>query len=239
VTIKALLPLTLKRWLKRVRDLGMTGNHVRWGDMRRIEPFSRHFGYDRGQPIDRWYIERFLTVCEDDVHGRVLEVKDSTYTSRYGGGRVSDAEVLDIDPRNARATIIADLNSDPLPVAAFDCIILTQVLQLIYDVYAALRTLHSALKPGGTLLLTVPGITPIGTGALADTWYWSFTAASMRRLLSDACPGALIEVESLGNALAAMAFIQGLAANDLSPRELEVVDGPYPMIITGRVVKAA
>ena len=237
MTIGALLPVPIRKLVRRVRNRDEPAR-VRWGNMRRVEPFSRRFGTDRGQPIDRWYIERFMEACSGDVRGRVLEVKDSTYTLRFGGARVSDAQVLDIDAGNAHATIIADLNTDELPFESFDCIILTQVLQLVYDAPAALRTLHDALKPGGTLLLTVPGITPIGSGALAETWYWSFTPASIRRLLADTCPGARVEMESHGNSLVAVAFIKGLAAEELSPVELGTVDSPYPMIITGRVVKA-
>lgn len=236
MTIGALLPVPIKRLLRQVRRSNEP-TRVRWGNMRQVEPFSRRFGYDRGQPIDRWYIERFMSGCSGDIRGRVLEVKDSAYTRRFGGALVSDAQVLDIDARNTQATVIADLNTDELRVEPFDCVILTQVLQLIYDVPAALRTLHNSLKPGGKLLLTVPGITPIGSGALADTWYWSFTPASVRRLLADSCPNARIEVEAHGNSLAAIAFIKGLAAEDLSPSELGFLDAPYPMIITGRVVK--
>ena len=29
---------------------------VRFGDLRRLVPFSREFGFDRGTPVDRFYI---------------------------------------------------------------------------------------------------------------------------------------------------------------------------------------
>lgn len=44
----------------------------------RLDPVSRTFGFDRGKPVDRWYIERFLAAHADDVRGRVLEVAETT-----------------------------------------------------------------------------------------------------------------------------------------------------------------
>jgi hypothetical protein len=47
-----------------------------WGDLRRLQPVSREFGYDRGLPIDRYYIERFLEAHRWDIYGRTLEIGD-------------------------------------------------------------------------------------------------------------------------------------------------------------------
>src|SRR5436190_22347723 len=46
------------------------------------EPLSRLFGLDRGQPIDRFYIERFLQAKSDLIRGHVLEVGGRDYTER-------------------------------------------------------------------------------------------------------------------------------------------------------------
>ena len=46
---------------------------------------SRDFGFDRGTPIDRYYIESFLSTHASDIRGHVLEVADNTYTRRFGG----------------------------------------------------------------------------------------------------------------------------------------------------------
>ena len=45
------------------------------------EPLSRRFGLDRGRPVDRVFIERWLEAHAADVRGRVLEVYEPTYTS--------------------------------------------------------------------------------------------------------------------------------------------------------------
>ena len=97
------------------------------------------------------------------IRGRVLEVQEAVYTQRFGDpASIERIDVLDIDPDNPDATVVADLADAPnLPSDAFDCVICTQTLLLIYDVHAAVRTLHRVLKPGGTALVTVPGISRI------------------------------------------------------------------------------
>lgn len=211
---------------------------IRWGDLRRSAPLSRSFGYDRGTPVDRYYIERFLARHSGDIAGRVLEVKDDTYTRRFGGQRVSSGDVLDIDAGNPRATIVADLAAaDGIPPDAFDCIVLTQVLQLIYDLPAAARSLHRALRPGGVLLVTIPGISQVAYRSLGHTWHWAFTEASARRLFEDAFAGGSVDVAMHGNVLAATALLQGLAVEEVRTAELDVSDADYQVIITVRAVK--
>jgi hypothetical protein len=62
---------------------------IRFGDLRRLTPISRSFGYDRGQPIDRYYIANFLGRHSGDIRGHVLEIGDDRYTRRFGGDRVT------------------------------------------------------------------------------------------------------------------------------------------------------
>jgi SAM-dependent methyltransferase len=211
----------------------------RFGSMRRLSPVSRTFGFDRGLPIDRYYIESFLVDHLRDIRGRTLEVGDNTYTSRLGGGRVVQSDVLHAQAGNPNATIIADLSRDEgLPPDAFDCIILTQTLQMIYDLRAAARQLYRALKPGGVLLATVPGISQISQYDM-ERWgdYWRFTSLSARRLIEEA--GSMeVTVRTYGNVLAAIAFLHGLAADELREKELNYSDPDYELLIAIRAVKA-
>jgi SAM-dependent methyltransferase len=211
---------------------------VRLGSLRRLAPVSREFGYDRGQPIDRYYIERFLGDHEELIAGRVLEVGDSTYTRRFGGSRVTRADVLNIRPGDPRTTIVADLASaDHIPSEAFDCLVITQTLHLIYDLSAAVATMHRILAPGGTLLTTFPGITPLSTDQWADTWFWSLTPLSAARLFGDAFGTDRVQVSSHGNVLTSIAFLEGLATRELRREELDVTDPQFPMLITVRATK--
>lgn len=188
--------------------------------------------------MDRFYIEGFLQEESAAVRGRVLEIEDDEYTIRFGGDQVTKADVLHIDDSNRRATFVGDLSNAPqLPDNAFDCIILTQTLHLIYDFRAAVATCHRILKPGGALLLTVPGITPIDHGEWHNIWYWSFTEASIKRILSERFPPQQSMVKSRGNVAMATAFLYGMGLGDVSKQELLHHDPYYPVIITAKSVK--
>lgn len=232
---------TYERLLARTNgldDAGERTGRIAFGDLRRTTPFSRVFGFDRGAPVDRHYIEGFLAAHASDIRGRVLEVKDAAYTRRFGGGRVTMSDVLDIDASNRDATIIDDLTSgEELPSNSFDCVLLTQTLHLIFDAEAAVRTIQRVLKPGGVLLLTVPGITQIPR-AEAGSWYWSFSEIAVATLVRRAFAADEVEVRSYGNVLAATAFLYGLAAEELRVEELDAVDPDYPVTVAVRAVKA-
>jgi hypothetical protein len=203
---------------------------ARLGSLRRTRPLSDEWGRDRGTPIDRYYIERFLDRERASVHGRVLELLDDSYTRRFGIG-VEQGDVLDIDEGNPNATIVADLaRADAVPSASFDCFILTQTLQFVYDVPAAVGHASRILKPGGVVLCTLPSVSRVARRYL-ETEYWRFTAASARTLFEASFEPDLVAVESHGNVLTSIAFLAGLAAEELSMQELEDADPFFPTVI--------
>jgi len=217
----------------------LAGNAVGMNLLRRLEPVSRKFGFDRGQCIDRYYIERFLNANREAVRGRVLEVAENTYTRQFGGERVTQSDVLHAEPGHRSATIVADLTkADDLPADAFDCIILTQTLQHIYDLKAAIRTLHRILKPGGVLLCTAPGISQISRYDM-DRWgdFWRFTTLSARRLFEEVFPPANVQIESHGNVLVAVAFLHGLAVHEVDQAALDADDPDYQVLLSIRAEK--
>ncbi len=206
------------------------------GTLRRTTPLSDRWGYDRGTPVDRYYIEQFLNRYRSDIHGSVLEIKDSAYTNSFGRG-VSKVDILDIDASNPQATIIADLaRAEVIPANSFDCFVLTQTLQFILDLRAAVKHCHRILRPGGVLLVTLPVISRIDR-ALATTDYWRFTTASCLALFGEAFGPENIEIQAYGNVLTALAFLSGMASQELSRRELETNDAYFPSIIAVRAVK--
>ena len=211
---------------------------VSCGSLRRVMPISSVFGFDRGVPIDRYYIENFLAREAASIHGRVLEIGDNSYTKKFGGSRVTTSDVLHIVDGNPQATIVGDLAAaDHIPSDLFDCVILTQTLQYIYDVRAAIRTLYRILKPGGVVLATFPGITKISHRDWGYTWYWNFTALSARRLFEEAFPADAVNVETHGNVLAAISLLHGLATEELRRDELEHHDPEYEVLLTAKAVK--
>ena len=199
------------------------------GSLRRLEPFSRQFGFDRGQPVDRYYIEAFLVANAGSVRGRVLEIGDDYYSRRFGGDRITH-----VTAGQPGATITADLSCAPhVPSGVFDCIILTQTMQYIFDVQAAAATLQRILKPGGVLLATVPGISQICRDQSdRESDCWRFTSASTRRLFGRQFGDENVRVETHGNVLAATAFLHGLAAHELRPEELDRHDPDYQLTIS-------
>ncbi len=212
---------------------------VRFGNLRRVTPISLEFGFDRGQPIDRYYIEKFLSNNAGDIRGHVLEIGDNSYTQKFGNDCVTRSDVLHVNPDNARATIVGDLTTGQnIGSDSFDCIILTHTLQFIYDTRAALGHLHRILKPGGTLLATVPGISQISRYDM-ERWgdFWRFTSLSALRLFEDAFPAGNVTVEAHGNVLVAIAFLEGLGVKELKCDELDHRDRDYELLITVKAVK--
>jgi SAM-dependent methyltransferase len=238
--MKRITPESLKRFMRPWLRPGLFLGRVRFGGLRRLSPISRLFGYDRGpQSIARYYIDRFLNVHAEDVRGRVLEIGDNTYTVRLGGSRVTQSDVLHVQPDNPAATIVADLTqADAIPSNTFDCIILTQTLQFIYDVRAALRHVERILKPGGVLLVTLSGISQISRYDM-DRWgeFWRFTILSAQRLFEEFFSPDQLQIEAKGNVLAAIALLYGLASRELRNEELDYHDPDYQVIITVRAVK--
>jgi SAM-dependent methyltransferase len=116
--------------------------------------------------------------------------------------------------------------------------VLTQTLHFVFDMRAAVATLHQALKPGGVLLTTTPGISPVDRGEWGKTWYWSLTAPAVRALLSERFRLNDIAVEAHGNVFAATAFLYGLALEELKQADLDVNDESFPVIVAARAVKA-
>jgi hypothetical protein len=207
--------------------------------LRLAEPVSTRFGLDRGRPVDRFYIERFLEQNRELIRGRVLEVQERTYTDWYGSG-VERSDVLHAAPGNPEATLVGDLTTgEGIPQGAYDCIILTQTLPFIWDVRAAVHGTRTALKPGGALLATVPGISQISREDMTE-WgdWWRFTSASAKRLFEEEYGPENVETAVHGNLVAACAFLYGLAAEELEREELERRQDDYEMILTIKALRA-
>jgi SAM-dependent methyltransferase len=209
-----------------------------WGDLRRLRPVSREFGYDRGVPIDRYYIESFLERNRRDMSGRTLEIGDDEYTRRFGGERTTRRDVLHVHDGNPAATIVGDLVEAPqIADASFDCVVVTQTLHLIYEVERAIATLHRILRPGGVVLATFPGVTQLSVDEWSRTWSWAFDSHLARRLFESRFGEQNVSVEALGNSLAAAAFLHGLATADLAREQLDAEEAACELLLTVRAVK--
>jgi SAM-dependent methyltransferase len=229
---------------RRPRLLRPPVGFVRLGSLARVTPISRIYGFDRGVPVDRYYIEDFLRRHGDtaeygagDIRGVVLEIGGSHYSKRFGSPTKCD--VHHYEDANSAATSTGDLTQlDSLVPETYDCIVATQTLHVIFDYQSVLRTLHGALKPGGVLLVTAPGITP-ACRPDRDLWgdYWRFTSQSLRMALQQVFPAEHVSIEAYGNVLSACAFLYGMAAEDLDRAQLQPRDPDYEVLLAARAVK--
>ena len=213
---------------------------IDFGDLRRLNPISKKYGFERGTPIDRYYIEKFLKENGSFISGHVLEVGNDTYSDMFGNNNVTKSDVLDIDRSNNKANIIADLSdAKEIESNTYDCIILTQVLQYIFEIDAAINEICRITRPGGTILITAPGATQVvqQKWAGADSWYWSFTFPSISRLFSTRKDLENVEIGVYGNVLSSISFMLGLASHELSDQELDYIDQAYPLVLTVKARK--
>ena len=68
-------------------------------------------------------------------------------------------------------------------------------------------------------------------------FYWSVTAATLRRVLEARFDPADVSVEAHGNVHTAAAFLYGLALEDLHASDFDVDDAAYPVTVAGYAVK--
>ena len=93
-----------------------------------------------------------------DIRGRVLEIGDGEYTRRYGGERVTKSDVLNRFSGDPETTFVGDLKDGAnLPSDAFDCVILTQTLHLIFKMDAAIDTIWRILARMALFSSLCPG----------------------------------------------------------------------------------
>jgi len=206
-----------------------------WGDLDRTTPISALWGEDRGHCVDRVYIDAFVEEHAGDIAGRVLEIYDRDYTLRYGGTRVRESDVLDIDASNPRASIVGDLRQlTSIAARTFDCLIVTQTLQLIFDIERALAECARILRPGGTILATLPCASRIAPEQGLDGDFWRFTPSSAERLFQRHFSPGQLQVRSRGNLVTTIAFLYGVAAHELDAAAFQHNDPLFPLVITVR-----
>ncbi len=226
-----------RRFLSRARRALRNRFPLLYG-VRGTAPVNPAFGSAEGTPVDRYYIERFLAAERDRITGAVLEIGDRSYTQRFGSG-VTRSDVLSAAAEPG-VTYVGDLASCPeIPSDTYDCIVLTQTLHYLRDMSAGVAELARILKPGGSVLCTVPGISQVSRFDM-DRWgdRWRLTSLSAAELFSATFPAESVEVVTFGNALAAVCFLQGIPAEKISHAKLDRREPDYQLIVAVRATKA-
>jgi hypothetical protein len=221
---RILSPRAIVRLRTMMRGLGVP----RWGNLRRLTPFSDYFGFDRGTPIDRYYLDRFLMGHKQAIHGDVLEIQAPGYVNKYGTDvRVKDS--IDINPAT-RPTYLCDLAAaDVVPSDRYDCFLLPNTLSLLRDIRGCMRHMIRVVKPGGVVLAATAAMGPLDPNGVD---FWRLTAAGWQELAADVWAGHDYQIEAHGNCLAVVAAMLGLAQEELTRDELEYQDDRYPVLVT-------
>jgi hypothetical protein len=206
-----------------------------FGDLPR-EPLSDDYGLDRGTPVDRRYIEGFLSARRGVIHGAVLEVQDDTYTTRFGEDRVSQSIVVDIDATNPNATLITDLQlAGALPPNTYDCIILTQTLHLLRRPGVCVANCFAGLRSDGVLLATAPSVSRVSP-TYPDGDFWRFTPAGIAELFRRHWPSDFT-VDGFGNLRTCTAFLLGEVVEELPDIVLDDHDPRFPLTVAVEATK--
>lgn len=191
-------------------------------------PLSQVHGFDRGTPIDRFYISTFLTEHAALIHGDVAEFKDARYASEFGRANVATVTIIDVDERNPLASLIADVTKpQSLPSASFDCILCTQAIQFFRNPASAIRNFWQSLRNGGFLLLTAPALGRQSV-SMANTDYWRITPPGIR-LLFEEWEG-IVKIAEYGNLRACLGMLIGEAAEEVDADALATRDPAFPLL---------
>jgi SAM-dependent methyltransferase len=200
-----------------------------------VQPLSYLWGFDRGVPIHRYYLEQFLQEFARDIRGHCLEFQNPGYTPRFGGSAVEKLDILHIDNTNPLATIVADLTqSNDVPSNEFDCIICTHVLHVIAELDKAVSELYRILKPGGVLLVSVPHVSMCDPGFHE---IWRFTPEGLCLVLAKAFGTGNVSVRAYGNSLTAAGEIRGLVAQEFSKATLDYHDPRFAVEVCAKAYK--
>lgn len=201
-------------------------------------PISRQFATERGIPVDRYYIRKFLEENKKYIVGDVLEIEDSTYTRQFGGEQVSRSIVMDVSAQSDGIDFNANLETgEGIHEAIADCFICTQTLMYIYDLETAAHNIMRLLKPNGVALITCSGLSQNSIRCMENYGtYWGFTSeAVFRRIFEKENNGKLLSSVAYGNCKTVLAHLAGLCIEDLKAEDFETDDSCYPLICCAAV----
>lgn len=118
------------------------------------------------------------------LSGEVLDVGCGSrpYRARLGPG-VTRYVGLDRAGTSPPPDVVGDAHALPFADASFDHVMSMQVLEHVTDPALCVREIARVLRPGGSAVLTAPGVWP----AHEIPWdFWRFTRFGMERIAADA-----------------------------------------------------
>jgi|TARA_B110000259_G_scaffold187654_1_gene242703 SAM-dependent methyltransferase len=233
VIIKKILPKTFIFFLSKIKNFLKKKLSYLKIYKHPIHPISDYFGFDRGLPIDRYYINKFININKKHIRGNVLEIGDDRYSKKFK----CDSTIYGII-KNEKVEILNLEEKLPNKIKKFDCIICTQVINYTYKKEKFISNLYKLLKKNGILLLTCSSITRISNydyNRYGD--YWRFTDMSLRKLLSSVFNKKSIRIKTHGNISVSTKFLYGLSADEVSYDDLNFNDKNFSLLISCRAKK--
>lgn len=201
-----------------------------------LRPLSSRFGAERGTPVDRVYIEKFLKQNQQFVKGEVLEVADNKYTLKFGKPNCHSHVMHVLGWKGAEKVNLE--TGEGIIENSIDCFICTQVLQMIYNLDSAVANIYKLLKKDGRALITVSGISQISLNDYSH-WgeYWRLTSMTCEKLFLKFFDKDKIHITTYGNVKMACAFMYGVCSEDLPETDFEYIDEQFPVLIGIHVQK--
>ncbi|PSB22356.1 methyltransferase [filamentous cyanobacterium CCP2] len=197
---------------------------INWGDFRRLAPLCHITGFTRGNPIDRYYLQKFVDEIREQVVGDVLEVggvpKDREF---YQFDRAKTYRIMNLEA-GAGVDLVGDVHDpDLVEPDSLDSLVIFNVLEHCYAPWIAVENIHRWLKPGGKCFCMVPNAQRLHDRPgdfwrpLPDGVNWLFRSFSQKQLYV------------YGNPLTVLASFHGVGYEELTPAELDAFHPDYPV----------
>jgi len=223
-------PLPYSAFSEKVRRLWNQGlltvpfGQFDFGDFDRLSPACLDFGFSRGTPLDRYYLNKFVAESRDLVVGSVLEIGGQKGSHElYGFKNATSYVTMSIDSSDADITTDAHDASAALP-ESYDSIIIFNVLEHCRRPWVIASNIYSWLKPGGRVFVMIPNMQRIHEGP-GD--YWRILPEGLRSIFNQ------FNVEKLvtyGNLFTSIAALSGVSSEEIPTGDKDSLDTDYPTI---------
>lgn len=228
----------IETYRETIRDIACQQNEVRAAIKNMpCQPVSRRFGREFGTPVDRFYIEQFLSDNKDYIRGKCIEIAEDTYMRRFGE---KDCEKMVMHVNGWNGAHKGNLaTGEGITGEMADCLICTQTIQMIYEIKAAMKNIYRLLKHGGTALITIHCISQISMNDYRN-WgeYWRVTPMALLQMAKESgFKDDNIFLQSYGNVKTVICHLYGMCQEELSIQDYEYNDEQYPLIIGIRAKK--